>query len=100
MKLTDQKIIIFLPCENVCGTVENRTSLYKTHSKVPANPCIVVDSFNVNDAWQNRELSIISAGRRLGWWNWKKKKKKKEKKKEKEEKIEKGDKNNRIREIR
>ena len=50
MKPKDLKIIIFLPYENVCGTVENTTSLYKTHSKVPENPCIVVDSFNVNDA--------------------------------------------------
>ena len=50
MKPKDLKITIFLPNENVCGTVENTTSLYKTHSKVPENPCIVVDSFNVNDA--------------------------------------------------
>jgi hypothetical protein len=44
-------------------------SSYKTLSKVPANPWIVVDSVAVKETLRYLELSIDSEGRGLGWEN-------------------------------
>ena len=41
---------MYVPSENVCGTVENVISSYSIQSKVPANPCMVVVSDAMNDA--------------------------------------------------